>query len=145
MPDGTPTSSLYHESRGGSVAGRLTVVDRNPATGQSIEIDCANFGSGAYSIPRSVEHLNFLTDARFILAIETGGMFQRLNNHRFWRRASASLSRWVAFQRVQRGALSVCFQKSIAHALSRSLKASRTTVSRLVPEKASNLWRSARN
>jgi DNA topoisomerase-6 subunit A len=84
MPDGTPTSSLYHEPRGGSVAGRLTVVDRNPATGQSIEIDCANFGSGAYSIPRSVEHLNFLTDARFILAIETGGMFQRLNNHRFW-------------------------------------------------------------
>jgi DNA topoisomerase-6 subunit A len=28
--------------------------------------------------------LGFRTDARFILAIETGGMFQRLNNHRFW-------------------------------------------------------------
>jgi DNA topoisomerase-6 subunit A len=75
---------FYPESHGGSVAGRLTVVDRNIATGQTIEIDCANLGSGAYSIPRSAEHLSFKTDARFVLAIETGGMFQRLNNHRFW-------------------------------------------------------------
>jgi len=78
---------FYPESHGGSVAGRLTVVDRNPATGEAIEIDCANLGSGAYSIPRSVEHLSFRTDARFVLAIETGGMFQRLNNHRFWETA----------------------------------------------------------
>lgn len=75
---------FYPESHGGSVAGRLTVVDRNPATGEVIEIDCANLGSGAYSIPRSVEYLSFRTAARFVLAIETGGMFQRLNNHRFW-------------------------------------------------------------
>lgn len=75
---------FYPESHGGSVAGRLTVVDRNPATGEAIEIDCASLGSGAYSIPRSVEHMSFRTDARFVLAIETGGMFQRLNNHRFW-------------------------------------------------------------
>ncbi len=79
---------FYPESHGGSVAGRLTVVDRNPATGEAIEIDCANLGSGAYSIPRSVEHLSFRTDARFVLAIETGGMFQRLNNHRFWEAAN---------------------------------------------------------
>jgi DNA topoisomerase-6 subunit A len=75
---------FYPESHGGSVAGRLTVVDRNAATGAAVEVDCTNLGSGAYSIPRSVEHLAFRTDARFILAIETGGMFQRLNNHRFW-------------------------------------------------------------
>jgi len=75
---------FYPESHGGSVAGQFIVVDKNPATGAAIEIDCANLGSGAYSIPRSVEHLNFRTDARFVLAIETGGMFQRLNNHRFW-------------------------------------------------------------
>jgi DNA topoisomerase-6 subunit A len=75
---------FYPESHGGAVAGRLTVVDRNPATGEPIEIDCANLGSGAYSIPRSVEQLSFRTEARFVLAIETGGMFQRLNNHRFW-------------------------------------------------------------
>lgn len=74
---------FYPESHGGSVAGRLTVIDRNPVTGATIEIDCANLGSGAYSIPRSVEHLVFCTDAQFVLAIETSGMFQRLNNHRF--------------------------------------------------------------
>lgn len=78
---------FYPESHGGSVAGRLVVIDRNPATEQMIEIDCANLGSGAYSIPRSAEQLRFRTDARFILAIESGGMFQRLNNHRFWERA----------------------------------------------------------
>ena len=78
---------FYPEAHGGSVAGPLTVIDRNPATGEAIEIDCASLGSGAYSIPRSVEHLSFRTDARFVLAIETGGMFQRLNNHRFWQTA----------------------------------------------------------
>jgi DNA topoisomerase-6 subunit A len=75
---------FYPETHGGSVAGRLTVIDKNPATGETVEVDCANLGSGAYSIPRSVEHLDFRTEARFVLAIETGGMFQRLNNHRFW-------------------------------------------------------------
>ena len=53
---------FYPESHGGSVAG-------------PIEIDCTKLGSGAYSIPRSVGHLSFRTDARFVLAIETGGMF----------------------------------------------------------------------
>jgi len=75
---------FYPETHGGSVAGRLTVIDRNLTTGETIEVDCANFGSGAYSIPRSVEHLSFRSEARFVLAIETGGMFQRLNNHQFW-------------------------------------------------------------
>jgi DNA topoisomerase-6 subunit A len=75
---------FYPETHGGSVAGRLTVIDKNPATGEAIEVDCANLGSGAYGIPRSVEHLSFRSEARFVLAIETGGMFQRLNNHRFW-------------------------------------------------------------
>ena len=79
---------FYPESHGGSVAGRLTVIDPNSLTGQPIEIDCANLGSGAYSIPRSAEHLSFRTGARFILAIETGGMFQRLNNHRYWETAN---------------------------------------------------------
>jgi DNA topoisomerase VI subunit A len=78
---------FYPEAHGGSVAGQLTVIDRNPATGETVEVDCARLGSGAYSIPRSVEHLTFRTEARFVLAIETGGMFQRLNNHRFWETA----------------------------------------------------------
>jgi DNA topoisomerase-6 subunit A len=78
---------FYPEAHGGSVAGRLTVIDRNSETGEAIEIDCTRLGSGAYSIPHSVEHLSFRTDARVILAIETGGMFQRLNKHRFWEAA----------------------------------------------------------
>jgi DNA topoisomerase-6 subunit A len=82
---------FYPEAHGGSVAGRLTVIDRNPSTGEAIEIDCAALGTGAYSIPRSAEHLDFRTEARFVLAIETGGMFQRLNNHRFWESANCIL------------------------------------------------------
>jgi DNA topoisomerase-6 subunit A len=35
--------------------------------------------------------LDFKSSARFVLAIETGGMFQRLNNHRFWERADCIL------------------------------------------------------
>jgi len=82
---------FYPESHGGSVAGPLTVMDTDPETGEAIEIDCARLGSGAYSVPRSVERLRFSTDADFILAIETGGMFQRLNNHRFWKKANCIL------------------------------------------------------
>lgn len=73
------------ESHGGSVAGELTVVDGDPETGADIEVDCTSLGSGAYTIPPSVEHLRFRTEATFVLAIETGGMFQRLNSHRFWK------------------------------------------------------------
>jgi DNA topoisomerase-6 subunit A len=82
---------FYPESHGGSVVGELVVIDRDTETGAPIEIDCRSLGSGAYTIPRSVEHLEFRADADFILAIETGGMFQRLNHHRFWRKARAIL------------------------------------------------------
>jgi DNA topoisomerase VI subunit A len=75
----------FPEEHGGSVAGNLTVIDRDTETGKKIRIDCTAFGTGSYSIPHSVEHLEFETDAKFIIAIETGGMFQRLNNHKFWK------------------------------------------------------------
>ncbi len=75
---------FYPEEHGGSVAGELVVLDRDARTGRPLEVDCTTFGTGAYSIPRSVEHLGFKTKARFILAIETGGMFQRLLSHGFW-------------------------------------------------------------
>jgi DNA topoisomerase VI subunit A len=74
---------FYPEEHGGAVAGELIVVDRDPTTGGTIRIDCTKFGSGAYSIPHSVEHLKFETKAEFILAIETGGMFQRLQYHAY--------------------------------------------------------------
>ena len=82
---------FYPEEHGGSVAGNLVVVDNDSETGLPINIDCTGFGSGSYSIPHSVEHLKFETKAKFILAIETGGMFQRLNNHKYWKTAQCIL------------------------------------------------------
>jgi DNA topoisomerase-6 subunit A len=79
------------EEKGGEIAGRLFVVDKNRHTGEKIEIDCTQFGSGAYSVPISVEDLEFETSADFVLAIETAGMFQRLNNHAFWDDANCIL------------------------------------------------------
>jgi len=66
------------DEHGGEVAGELIVVDRDRRTGRRIEIDCAQFGSGAYSVPTVVEDLQFRTRAKFILAVETKGMFERL-------------------------------------------------------------------
>ena len=80
-----------HDEHGGAVAGRLTVIDPDRETGRVERIDCTRFGSGAYSIPSTVEHLSFETDAKFILAIETGGIFQRLQSHKFWQRANCIL------------------------------------------------------
>src|SRR3989339_996868 len=51
------------EEKGGEVAGKLIVVDKDQDTGKDLRIDCTKFGSGAYSIPISVEHLKFETDA----------------------------------------------------------------------------------
>lgn len=79
------------DEHGGAVAGRLVVHDPDYETGRVHRIDCSQFGSGAYSIPSMVEHLSFETKARFVLAIETGGMFQRLQSHRFWQKANCIL------------------------------------------------------
>lgn len=79
------------EERGGDVAGPLTVVDRNPSTGEVIRINCAKLGTGAWSIPARVEHLEFESDARFILVIETSSLFQRLVHHRYYEKAKCVL------------------------------------------------------
>lgn len=79
------------EEKGGDIAGKLIVIDKNLDTGKEIRIDCTKFGSGAYSIPSSVEELRFETDAKFILAIETAGMFQRLVKHNYWKKANCIL------------------------------------------------------
>jgi len=76
---------------GGAVAGALVVVDRDLETKKEIKIDCTRMGSGAYSIPSSVEHLTFKTKAKFVLAIETAGMFERLNKHKYWKKANCIL------------------------------------------------------
>jgi DNA topoisomerase-6 subunit A len=82
---------FYPEEHGGAVAGELIVIDRDPETNARIAIDCTRFGTGSYSIPHSVEHLEFKTKAKFILVIETGGMYQRLQNQKFWQKAHCIL------------------------------------------------------
>jgi len=79
------------EEKGGDVAGRLIVIDHDRDTGKALRIDCTKFGSGAYSIPISVEQLQFETKAKFILVIETAGMFQRLVKHNYWKQANCIL------------------------------------------------------
>ena len=79
------------EEKGGDVAGKLVVVDIDSETKKPLRIDCTKFGSGAYSIPISIEHLKFETDAKFVLAIETAGMFQRLVKHKYWKKANCIL------------------------------------------------------
>ncbi len=79
------------EEKGGDVAGRLVVIDHDRDTGEELRIDCTRFGSGAYSIPISVEDLKFETDAQFILCIETAGMFQRLVKHNYWKNSNCIL------------------------------------------------------
>jgi len=79
------------DEHGGAVAGDLVVFDTDLETGKTEKIDCTRFGSGAYSIPSLVEHLTFETKAKFVLCVETGGMFQRLQSHKFWKKARCIL------------------------------------------------------
>jgi DNA topoisomerase-6 subunit A len=79
------------DQHGGAVAGELIVLDTDLETGERLTIDCTKFGSGAYSVPSWVEHLEFKTKAKFILCIETQGMFQRLQSHGYWRKANCIL------------------------------------------------------
>ena len=72
------------DEHGGEVAGELIVIDRDRRTGKPIEIDCTKFGSGAYSVPTVVEDLQFRTNAKFLLAVETKGMFERLVEEDFY-------------------------------------------------------------
>ncbi|MHC4721479.1 MAG: DNA topoisomerase IV subunit A [Planctomycetota bacterium] len=78
------------EEKGGDIAGRLIVIDTD-AKGKKIKIDCTKFGSGAYSIPTDVENLRFQSQAKFVLAIETAGMFQRLVKYDYWKKAKCIL------------------------------------------------------
>lgn len=79
------------EEKGGDVSGKLIVIDKDPDTGKELRIDCSKFGSGSYSIPTACEDLKFETNAKFILAIETAGMFQRLVKHNYFTTANCIL------------------------------------------------------
>lgn len=79
------------EERGGDVCGPIVVIDRDPASGKEIRIDCTKLGTGAWSVPSRVEHLRFESNAKFLLAVETSSLFQRLVHHRYFERAKCIL------------------------------------------------------
>lgn len=79
------------DEHGGSVSGLLTVIETDIDTGRQNRIDCTQFIKGSYAIPSSVEDLEFESNAKFVLAIETSGMFERLNEHKFWQTSKCIL------------------------------------------------------
>jgi DNA topoisomerase VI, subunit A len=85
---------LRPEENGASVIGNVTVEEK-VRTGGTRKINCRDdVGDAGYTIPYSVENdkINFKgVDADFIIAIETGGMFDRLAENRFDEKARAVL------------------------------------------------------
>lgn len=77
---------LRPEESGASVIGNLTIKEKN-RKGEWKEINCRDdVGDAGYTIPYNVEpdKIQFVShDVNFILAIETGGMFDRLVENRF--------------------------------------------------------------
>ena len=81
---------LYAENRGAMV-GNITLIDRGDT------IDCARMGSGGYAIPSIVEPEIIVMDrkkcdAKFILHVEKGTVWQRFNEDRFWEKHNCILT-----------------------------------------------------
>lgn len=76
---------------GSAVVGNIIIKERDRETEELIEIDCSKMGTGGYNLPSNVENFEFDTKAKFILAIETGGMFERLAYHKFWAKQNCIL------------------------------------------------------
>ena len=73
---------LFAEKRGDMV-GELVIVDKGD------EIDCSRMGSGGYGIPSIVEPdvIQFKKcNARFVLHVEKGTVWQRFNEDKFWKK-----------------------------------------------------------
>lgn len=71
---------IFAENRGAMV-GNITVVDKGD------EIDCRRMGSGGYAIPSIVEPdvIQFKKcEAKFVLHVEKGTVWNRFNEDRFW-------------------------------------------------------------
>lgn len=81
---------LYAENRGAMVGG-ITLTDRGDT------IDCRRMGSGGYGIPSIVEPDIIeldpkKCDAKFILHVEKGTVWQRFNEDRFWEQHNCILT-----------------------------------------------------
>lgn len=71
---------IFAENRG-TLVGNLTIVDKGD------EIDCRRMGSGGYGIPSIVEPdvIQFKKcEAKFVLHVEKGTVWNRFNEDRFW-------------------------------------------------------------
>ncbi|HXY46529.1 MAG TPA: DNA topoisomerase IV subunit A [Thermoplasmata archaeon] len=85
---------LHPEENGASVIGDLTIKERN-RKGIVKKINCRDdVGDGGYSLPFNVEKekIEFVgTNAKFVIAIECGGMVDRLAENNFDERQKAIL------------------------------------------------------
>jgi len=71
---------IFAENRG-SMVGNITIIDKGD------EIDCRRMGSGGYAIPSITEGdvIEFKRiDAKFVLHVEKGTVWNRFNEDRFW-------------------------------------------------------------
>src|SRR2546423_5986657 len=71
---------IFADNRG-SMVGNITIVDKGD------EINCRRMGSGGYAIPSIVEPdvIEFgKCDAKFVLHVEKGTVWNRFNEDRFW-------------------------------------------------------------
>jgi DNA topoisomerase VI subunit A len=81
---------LYADKRG-EMVGNIILTDSGD------EIDCSRMGSGGYAIPSIVEPevIQFdpkKCDAKFILHVEKGTVWQRFNEDKFWRKHQCILT-----------------------------------------------------
>lgn len=79
---------IFAENRGAMV-GNITVVDKGD------EIDCRRMGSGGYAMPSIVEPdvIEFKrSEAKFVLHVEKGTVWNRFNEDRFWEKHNCILT-----------------------------------------------------
>jgi DNA topoisomerase-6 subunit A len=81
---------IFAENKG-SMVGNITIVDRGD------EINCSRMGSGGYSIPSIVEPDVIVLDpknceAKFVLHVEKGTVWQRFNEDKFWKKHNCILT-----------------------------------------------------
>ncbi len=79
---------VFAENRG-SMVGNITIVDRGD------EINCRKMGSGGYALPSIVEPdiIQFKKcEAKFILPVEKGTVWNRFNEDRFWEKHNCILT-----------------------------------------------------
>jgi len=79
---------IFAEPRG-SMVGNITIIDKGD------EINCRRMGTGGYNIPSIVEPdvIEFgKCEAKFVLHVEKGTVWQRFNEDRFWEKNNCILT-----------------------------------------------------